>query len=264
MNLSHSNSSYLKKFIYENAGIKLEQDKEYLLKNRLSPVLRKLNIDNFDDLCSKLSRKDKETIAEVVDALATNETYFFRDIKPFQFFKEDILPAIAKNNAGSKINILSSACSTGQESYSILISAFEKGYMNINVDGFDISGKAIKKAKESIYNQFEVQRGLPVQLLIKYFDKEEESYWQVKNLLKKKANFFKHNIFKPFEKQYDCIFCRNILIYFDQDKKRQALENVCKHLKTGGYLILGSSETSNILPDQLEQDKNMRAAYIKR
>ncbi len=270
MKLNEDNIRFLQNFIKTKSGIALENDKNYLLESRLTPIARKFNLKTFDELISKLRINIPEVTNFVIDAITTNETYFFRDIKPFEFFQKNTLSDIVSSTPNSAtIKILSSACSSGQEAYSLAMllseSKIKLNGRNFLIKGFDLSPTMVERANSGIYNQFEVQRGLAVNYLIKYFTKIDESNWQIKEDIRKKCNFYTANILNELSDndEYDCIFARNILIYFDDNTKKQALSNLVSKLKKGGSIFLGASETLNILPDKLHQIPDFRTIYKK-
>ena len=271
MELSKENIQYFVDFIKKETGMSMSLDKEYLFESRLAPVVRKLDLNNYDELISEIRFRRAEAVQNTINALTTNETYFFRDFKPFDFLQKEIFPKLIENTAdGNTINIWSAACSSGQEPYSIAMSVLENrqkiGNRKINIYATDISSKVIEKARRGIYNQFEIQRGLPASLMVKYMSKKDEDYWEVKDELKNMINFFEDNLLGEYQKlpALDLVFCRNVLIYFDSQTKQKILSKIAMKLKTGGYVFLGTSETSNLLPEMYDQNKDMRSVYIKK
>lgn len=273
MNFKPEEITFLKDFILKESGVIISTEKEYLLSSRLGPVVRKLKLEDFSDLVMKLKMRNQDALTKTIDALTTHETYFYRDIKPFTFFEKNVLPKIIenkKNSINKTINIWCIACSTGQEPYSLNMILNENkvklGDLDWKILGTDISADVVEKAKKGIYSQFEVQRGLPATMLIKYFEKKSEISWGVKDILKDKVSFSTNNILElgSITGNFDCIFCRNVLIYFEKENKIAALKNLHKNMAPGCNLFLGTSETTNLIPDLLNQSEEIRSVYIKK
>lgn len=242
--------AFLTKLLYERSGLVLTTDKGYLVESRLSPIVRNRGFADLNALAAALRlRKDEGLTREVVDAMMTNESFFFRDIKPFEQFRQIVLPALLESRAQRRqIRIWSAACSTGQEPYTLGIILKEEAAKlagwRIDIVATDISNDALDRAKAGVYTQFEVQRGLPIQLLVKYF-KQDGDKWQIDPGLKTMIQFRSFNLLTdpaaigPF----DVVFCRNVLIYFDHQTKAGVLERVAKVMPADGFLYLGGAET---------------------
>ena len=251
MSLSDRDFNFLVDTIKHHSGISLSKDREYLIESRLIPIAKKHNLSDLNSLVSHLKESNDESfIVEIIEAMTTNESLFFRDDKPFKFLTELVLPEIiSKKGKDNEIKIWSAACSTGQEPYSIAMSMLEDPKLtntNFSIFATDIDSLVLDKAKAGLYSQFEVQRGVPISLLLKYFTQEGES-WRIKNELKEKVTFDKFNLIEgtsSFDK-FDIIFCRNVLIYFDRATKERVLSNLCSTLNKDSFVFLGSSE--NIL-----------------
>lgn len=248
MALHNNDFQYLSDLIKNNSGITITPDKEYLLESRLVPIATKYNLSNLSELVSYCrENSDKTIFEEIVEAMTTNESLFFRDIKPFDALKELIIPRIIGKCPDKRhIKIWSAACSTGQEPYSIAMTILEDplfASLTFEILATDIDKNVLDKAREGRYSQFEVQRGVPINLLIKYFTQDEE-HWFVKDILKEKVTFEKFNLLdKPsFVSKFDIIFCRNVLIYFDQETKTNIILNMQSMMEKHSALILGSSE----------------------
>jgi chemotaxis protein methyltransferase CheR len=268
--LSKENIDYLIGFIKKETGISISADKEYLLESRLSRVIKKLDLEDYNSLISELRFRKEEAVKNTVDALTTNETYFFRDHKPFEFFEKKILPdMILKIPDRSTVRIWCAACSSGQEPYSLAMILRENQNLleerKVQILATDISNKIISKASEGVFNQFEVQRGLPVTYLVKYFDKLDENHWKIKDEISSSVDFKLLNLIADYDviNECDLIFCRNVLIYFDDETKKMILGKISRKLKKDGYLFLGTSETSNLLPEFYKQNQDMRSIYQK-
>jgi len=248
MALQSNDFQYLSGLIKENSGITITPDKEYLLESRLVPIATKYNLSNLSELVSYCrENSDKTVFEEIVEAMTTNESLFFRDTKPFEALKDLIIPRIIGKCPDKRhIKIWSAACSTGQEPYSIAMTILEDpllASLTFDILATDIDKNVLDKASEGRYSQFEVQRGVPINLLIKYFTQNEE-HWFVKDVLKEKVAFQKFNLLdKPdFGCKFDIIFCRNVLIYFDQDTKSKIICNMQELMERHSALVLGSSE----------------------
>jgi len=261
MTMKNEDFQYICKIVKEKSGISLSEDKGYLVESRLLPIVRKNDMSTIGDIVSKLrTTNNPDLLKDIVEAMTTNETSFFRDVKPFDILKETVVPRIIEHNIHKDISIWSAACSTGQEAYSVAITLEEDnlrlGSYKKNIVGTDIDTTIIKKAEDAVYSQFEVQRGLPIMLLMKYF-MQQESYgekWELKDEIKRYVKFKYLNLLDnyPMDK-HDIIYCRNVLIYFEADIKSQILNKMADCLKPHGVLFLGSSETISGLTDKLVQ-----------
>jgi chemotaxis protein methyltransferase CheR len=252
----------------ERSGLVLTSDKAYLLESRLLPLARKQGLNGLDDLVRAIrTTKEERLINVVTEAMTTNESLFFRDSSPFDQMRKTMLPALVKARAQTKrLRIWSAACSTGQEPYSLAMVLKEEantvaGY-RIDMVGTDLSNEVLEKAKAGLYSQFEVQRGLPIAMLAKYFTKVGDM-WQVKPDLRGMVQFRPYNLLQDFSLlgQFDVIFCRNVLIYFDQPTKAAILNRMAKLLPSDGYLVLGGAETVLGITPRFAPVPNMRGIY---
>lgn len=242
---------YLRDVLHQRSGLALTEDKIYLLESRLMPLAKPKGINTLSELVSNLRVKPDEVfLREITEAMTTNESMFFRDIKPFEQFRKIALPKIMEANAGSKkIRIWSAACSNGQEPYSLAMCLQEESAKlagwNVEIVGTDLCSKVLAKAREGIYTQFEVQRGLPIQMLLKYFEQLPGNQWRIKPEIRKMISFREKNLIDHIALMgnFDVIFCRNVLIYFDVLTKNNVLEQLAKILPKHGFLFLGSTET---------------------
>src|SRR6202000_2248576 len=187
-------------------------------------------------------------ISDVVEAMTTNETFFFRDKIPFDHLRDTILPHLLQARASRRwLRIWSAACSTGQEPYSIAMCLKEKAAQlagwRIEIVGTDLSQEVLEKSRAGIYSQFEVQRGLPIQLLVKYFAQIGE-LWQLNSELRGMVQYRQLNLLQDFSSlgKFDVIFCRNVLIYFDQQTKTQIFDRIARVMEPDGMLMLGAAE----------------------
>ncbi|MGB4107905.1 MAG: protein-glutamate O-methyltransferase CheR [Alphaproteobacteria bacterium] len=248
--MSDVDFEFFRKFLSDKAGLSIGADRGYLLASRLVPVLKKWKLAEINDLIPPLRLgQNAELVQDVIDAMMTNETLFFRDEKPFKQFRNIVLPEILKKCGTRKsIRIWSAACSTGQEPYSIamvLQEALPKiEEWNIHILATDISEKALAHARAGKYTQFEVQRGLPIQMAMKNFT-QEGTNWQIKGHLQKMVKFEKFNLLGNMDKfgDFDIVFCRNVLIYFSEDHKKMILQSLARRMLPHSYLFLGGSET---------------------
>lgn len=237
-------------FISRAAGIVLTIEKTYFIEARLSPVLREENIASIDDLMQRAERGDRRLAQRVIDALTTNETFFFRDKAPFDHFRNIIIPElVSRRPVGKTIRIWCAASSSGQEPFSLVMLVDEMrqllGGRNVEIHASDISETILNKAKSGIFNQFEVQRGLPTKLLLQYFEKVGDN-WKISPDVVRRVNFFKFNLLDEPRAlgQFDIIFCRNVLIYFDRATRTKIFDKLADRLAPDGFLLLGGAEST--------------------
>ena len=259
---------YLRKLLKERSGLVLSADKQYLVESRLLPVARKASLAGLSQLVAKLQAPAGAALAtEVVEAMTTNETFFYRDKVPFDHFRNLIMPALVAARAGSRrIRIWCAADSTGQEPYSLAMSlreiAGKLAGWRIEIAATDISAGVLEKAKAGIYSQFEVQRGLPIALLVKYFTQAGEM-WQIAPEIRAMVSFRQLNLLDDFSRlgSFDAVFCRNVLIYFDQPTKIGALDRIARVTAPDGFLVLGAAETVVGLTDAFKPMAEQRGLY---
>jgi chemotaxis protein methyltransferase CheR len=250
-----SNSStfdFLAKFVLEKSAILLEPSKTYLVESRLNPIARENGFESLDQLVVALKRPgNRELAQQVIDAMTTNESSFFRDLHPFDALKTNIIPELMEKRAKERtINIWSNACSSGQEVYSIAMLLRENfpelGGWKVRLIASDLSTSILKKAQEGIFNQTEVNRGLPLPMLLKYFNKSGIQ-WQIKEEIRKSIEFREVNLIEswpPTLPTMDIVFLRNVLIYFSPETKTNILNKVYRILRPDGCLFLGGAETT--------------------
>jgi len=258
---------FIAKLLKERSGLVITPDKGYLLESRLMPLARARGLNTLSDIVTKMKAHDEALARDVTEAMTTNESFFFRDDKPFTQFKEMVLPLMLSARAGKKaIRIWSAACSSGQEAYSLAMILKEEqarlAGWHIEIVGTDISMEMLEKAKAGLYSQFEVQRGLPITLLVKYFKKKDES-WQIDPGLRSMVQFKEWNLLRDLKPlgQFDVVFCRNVLIYFDQPTKAQVLESISKQMPADGLLYLGGAETVLGISERFKPVANQRGIY---
>jgi len=277
MPMSHEDYQIIIKYIFDICGIVLGDDKQYLIEQRLSPILNEFNCETFSQLAGKLSRGETTflTREKMLNAMTTNETSWFRDEHPYETFREKIMPDMMQivvqrkerswQRRGPKVRMWSVAASTGQEPYSIamiiadMVSSKGMGLTTMEdfgILGTDISSKVLAKAMEGKYGPLEVARGLTFEMRKKYFLQDGE-YYIVNNQLRNIVEFKAFNIQDPFTQigSFDVIFCRNILIYFTDDAKRKILAQLYQTLAPGGYLLLGSAENMYNLNDEFTTER---------
>ena len=240
---------YLRKLLKERSGLDLSADKQYLVESRLVPLARKASLAGIPELVQKMKVGAEALTAEVVEAMTTNETFFFRDKLPFDHLKEAVLPALAQARAARRsLRIWCAASSTGQEPYSIAMCLKEAGVIlagwRTEIVATDLSLAVLEKSKAGIFSQFEVQRGLPIQMLVKYFTQNGE-LWQLNADIRSMVQHRQLNLLQDFSHlgTFDVIFCRNVLIYFDQDTKAKIFERISRMLEPDGVLALGAAES---------------------
>lgn len=259
-----------KDLLKEKSGLVLTQDKSYLVRSRLNPISRKWGYDNLGAMTNVLRAvPPKDLVNDIVEAMTTNETSFFRDNKPFDIFKDTVLPYYKNKVGGAKhLRIWCAAASSGQEPYSLAILLKEAEAQmpgwTFSIMATDISHEILEKAKEGVYTQFEVQRGMPVQLLMKYFTQNGDK-WTLNDDIKKMVHYECVNLLDDLSAmgQYDVIFCRNVLIYFDLDTKKDVMERLCTQMTDDGMFFLGGAETILGITEAYKTVPDCRGMYVK-
>jgi len=260
--------NFLSTLIKQRSGLVLTEDKSYLLESRLMPIARKRGLKGLEELAQTLrTHKEEALMQDVTEAMTTNESFFFRDIKPFDMFREQVLPELLKNRADRKsFRVWCAAASSGQEPYSLAITLLEAAQKlagwRTEIIGTDISREILEKAKSGLYSQFEVQRGLPIQLLLKYFEKKDDM-WQASSALRTMVQFKELNLLGDLQKmgKFDVVFCRNVLIYFDQETKGKVLDEISRMMPPDGILFLGGAETVLGISDKFKPVPGLRGVY---
>jgi chemotaxis protein methyltransferase CheR len=258
---------YLRKLLREQSGLDLSADKQYLIESRLLPLSRKAGLDGIGDLVQKMKAGSTSITTQVVEAMTTNETFFFRDKTPFDHFRDSIMPELLRARTSRKsVRIWCAAGSTGQEPYSLAMCLKEmNGALTgwrVEIVATDLSQEVLEKSKAAIYSQFEVQRGLPIQLLVKYF-KQTGELWQVNAEVRAMVQHRQLNLLHDFSQLglFDVIFCRNVLIYFEQDTKIKIFNRLAKATEADGFLVLGAAETVVGLTDVFKPSPERRGLY---
>jgi chemotaxis protein methyltransferase CheR len=258
---------YLRKLLKDQSGLDLSADKQYLIESRLAPLSRKAGLPGIPELVQKMKAGSASLIAQVVEAMTTNETFFFRDKVPFDHFRQTILPEILKARAARKsIRIWCAAGSTGQEPYSLAMCLKEMepqlAGFRVEIIATDLSQEVLEKSKAGLYSQFEVQRGLPIQMLVKYF-KQTGEFWQINPDIRAMVQHRQLNLLHDFAQlgTFDVIFCRNVLIYFDQETKINIFNRLARQVEADGFLVLGAAETVVGLTDTFRPIPERRGLY---
>lgn len=256
------------RILKERSGLTLAKDKAYLLESRLLPVARKWKFANFEELARVVRTKpDEALLRDVTEAMTTNESFFFRDIKPFDQFRDIVLPHMLTARAQQKtMRIWSAACSSGQEPYSLAMILSEQAAKlqgwRIEIVATDLSTEILSRAREGMYSQFEVQRGLPIQLLVKYFQQNGDR-WQINKPVRDMVQFRPFNLLQPMAPlgRFDVVFCRNVLIYFDQPTKTKVLDGIAGQMAEDGFLYLGGAETVLGVTERFQLIEGQRGIY---
>lgn len=265
--LSPASFGWLADFLKARSGLVLGRDKDYLLDSRLSPIARAEGCAGLEALVARLRAAPNGPVAAaVIEAMTTNESFFFRDGKPFEHFKTVLPKLCAARAPGVPLRIWSAACSTGQEAYSLAMLLAEAQAVlagrAVEIVGTDLSLEVLARAKDGLYTQFEVQRGLPVTMLVKHFRKEGAN-WRISDALRGMVSWRSFNLLEdpaPLGR-FDVVFCRNVLIYFDQPTKGRVLDGVARNIAADGVLYLGGAETVLGITGRFEPLPGERGAY---
>jgi chemotaxis protein methyltransferase CheR len=267
MSVTLSDYEYLRKILKDRSGLDLSAEKQYLIESRLLPLSQKSGLSGIGELVQKMKGGSADTISQVVEAMTTNETLFFRDKLPFEHFRNSIVPEILKARASRRhIRIWCAAGSTGQEPYSLAMCLQEMGAAiagwRIEILATDLSQEVLEKSKAGIYSQFEVQRGLPIQMLVKYFTQIGE-LWQINPDIRAMVQHRQLNLLHDYSQLgvFDVIFCRNVLIYFDQETKIGIFNRLARATASDGFLVLGAAETVVGLSDAFKPHPERRGFY---
>ncbi|WDY59450.1 protein-glutamate O-methyltransferase CheR [Pseudomonas sp. PSKL.D1] len=249
-------------FLEKACGILLGENKQYLVSSRLNKLMEQQGIKSLGELVQRIQLQPRGGLREqVVDAMTTNETLWFRDTYPFEVLKNKVIPEFIKNNPGQRLRMWSAACSSGQEPYSIsmAIDEFERSNlgqlkMGAQIVATDLSGSMLNNCKTGEYDSLAIARGLSQERLQRYFDTKGPGRWAVKPAIRSRVEFRSFNLLDSYASlgKFDIVFCRNVLIYFSAQVKKDILLRIHSTLKPGGYLFLGASEALNGLPDHYQ------------
>jgi chemotaxis protein methyltransferase CheR len=249
------------------SGLVIGPDKQYLLESRLGPIIKQHGMGDLDGLADRLRSGAPPVERAVIEAMTTNESFFFRDEKPFAHFRGQALPKlVAARPAAAKLRVWSAAASSGQEAYSLAMILAEcratLGGRPVEIVGTDLARDQLARAQAGLYSQFEVQRGLPMTMLIKYFHKDGAN-WQINDPLRAMVSFREWNLLadpRPLG-SFDIVFCRNVLIYFNQATKARVLDAIARQMPPDGLLYLGGAETVLGITDRFSAVPGERGVY---
>lgn len=255
------------KLLMDRSGLVVTPDKEYLLDSRLTPIAKQWGFENLDAMTQALKGSpDAKMITDIVEAMTTNETSFFRDSRPFDTFKEYALPYMQENRMTKRLRIWCAAASSGQEPYSLAMILKDKSAelpgWNFDIKATDISNEILDQAREGFYSQFEVQRGLPIQMLMQHFTQDGDK-WKINDDIKDMVKYEFFNLLDSMTNlgKYDIVFCRNVLIYFDAETKKQVIERIAAQMEKDAFLFLGGAETVIGLTDMFKPIPDRRGLY---
>ncbi|MBN1850796.1 MAG: protein-glutamate O-methyltransferase CheR [Deltaproteobacteria bacterium] len=266
----------ISQYIYQITGIALDEKKAYLIETRLSGLIDEHGCKSYLELYHKAKQDAGRTLErKIINAMTTNETLFFRDHSPFELFRHKLLPELIDKrtsksfpNSPITLRIWSSACSTGQEVYSLAIVLREllpnQTKYNVKLLGTDISDKAIAQASYGQYNKFEIERGLDRDKLERYFH-PNGSHWKIKDDIRAMALFKKLNLMEPFNSlgKFDIIFCRNVAIYFTLEDRKKLFNRIADVLEPDGYLVIGSTESLTGICPRFEPQRHLRSIFYQ-
>jgi chemotaxis protein methyltransferase CheR len=266
--MNAANFEFIAQLLKDRSGLIITSDKGYLLDTRLSPIIRNRGLSDLDGLALAMRGANaRALIDEVVDAMTTNETSFFRDKNPFDALRNTVIPGLlTRRSTQRSLRIWSAACSTGQEPYSLAMMLRDQFPMlrdwRVEIVATDISPSVLERARDGLFSAFEVQRGLPIQMLVKHFEQIEPN-WRIKPELRKMVDFRFLNLLGDFSSlgRFDVIFCRNVLIYFDLPTKTAVLDRMAKMLPADGSLFLGGAESVFGVCDRLQDVQGLRGVY---
>lgn len=264
MSLSSSAFEVVRRLVAEESALSLGEGKSYLVEARLSPIAEREGCDSVEELVGRLRGSPPALRDDVVQAMTTNETSFFRDVHPFEALRTVVLPELLERNGG-RLSLWSAAASTGQEAYSLAVLVAENfPTARVSILATDLSRDVLARASEGVFSQLEVNRGLPAPLLIKYFE-HDGARWRVKEQIRKRVEFRQLNLARPWPllPRMDVVLLRNVLIYFDAAAKRAVLAQAARLLAPGGVLFLGGAETTYGLDDTWQRVQVGRTAFYQ-
>lgn len=260
--------NFFANLLRQRSGLMLTPDKSYLLASRLVPLGRKWNMTTLEEIIRAVRvHPSEDMLCDITEAMTTNESFFFRDQEQFQFFRKIILPRlIAARQGKQRVRIWSAASSSGQEAYSIAMACADEPRLRgwtIEIIGTDLSNEMVKRAIMGTYTQFEVQRGLPITMLSKYFRQIGSDAWQIDDSVRRMVQFWQANLLddlKPLG-MFDVVFCRNVLIYFDPLTKARVFDSLSRTLAPDGILFLGGAESALGITDKFRVSGDARGVY---
>jgi len=262
---------FIRKLLQSRSAIALDADKQYLVEARLTPVVRSLNLVSITELVSQLRvQPSNGVVTQIVEAMVTTETSFFRDVHPFETLRKTVLPRLmGLRRDQRRLNIWCAACSTGQEPYSVALLIREhfpelRGW-NVALLATDLSRETLARARQGRFSQIEVNRGLPAALLIRHFTQHGTS-WEISADLRGMVDFQELNLAQPWPAlaAMDLVLLRNVMIYFDVEMKKAILARLARVLRPDGYLILGGAETTFNVDDSYRRVEDLKGGYYQR
>jgi chemotaxis protein methyltransferase CheR len=269
MTMTPATFDRIRNLVKERSAIVLDEGKEYLVEARLAPIAKSRGLGTLDELATRLDAAHGELVDEVVQAMTTNETSFFRDLHPFEALKAQVMPPLlVRRQATKTLRIWCGACSSGQEPYTIAILLKEHfpqlAGWDLKIFATDLSNAMLERAKAGSYRQLEVNRGLSSQQLLRFFDRSGLD-WQLKPEIRSMVSFAPLNLVAPWPPTptFDIVFLRNVLIYFDVDTKRRILAGIRGRLAKDGYLFLGGAETTMNIDPRFERAPFERASCYR-
>jgi chemotaxis protein methyltransferase CheR len=268
--VSAADFAFISQLLREQCALVLEPGKEYLVKARLTPVAQRHDVASINQLIERLrGGGDNVLLTQVVEAMVTTETSFFRDIHPFETLKKNVLPQLIElRRSQRQLNIWFAASSSGQEPYSfaLLLKEYfpELSGWRVNLLATDISHEMLQRSRAARYSQLEVNRGLPTALLLKWFQ-QEGAYWQLDERIRSMITFTQMNLAQPWPAmpKWDLVFLRNVMIYFDNSVKTNILGRVARVLCQDGYLLLGGAETTLSLDDSYYRIETLKSGFYQ-
>jgi chemotaxis protein methyltransferase CheR len=261
---------FIRALLRDRSAITLEDGKQYLVESRLAPIVRDMKLGSISDLVVLLRAPLSNGLQQqVVEAMVTTETTFFRDLHPFEALRKSLIPELVrKRQRERKLNIWCAACSTGQEPYSLALTLREHfpelACWEVKILATDLSRDVLARARQGIYSQIEVNRGLPAALLVKHF-RQHGSSWQLHDDMRRMVDFQELNLVRawPPMPRMDLIFLRNVMIYFEVETKKAILSRITNVLQSDGYLLLGGAETTFNLNDSFQRLEQFKSGFYQ-
>ena len=269
--ISSSDYDFVRDLVRRSSAIVLEGDKQYLVESRLFAVMQREGIASIDQLVQQVRQRPHGQLErKVIEAMTTNETSFFRDVHPFEALKKAVLPALIEQRAGARrLDLWCAASSTGQEPYSIAMllcdafPALSQGW-TVNFIATDLNAEVLERARSGRFSQLEINRGLPAPYMVKFF-RREGTDWVLKDEVRSRVTFRQLNLARPWTElpRMDVVFIRNVLIYFDQETKRDILARIRQLLRPDGYLFVGGSESTIHIDTAYTPETHGRSVYFR-
>jgi chemotaxis protein methyltransferase CheR len=268
--LTDQDFDFVRRLLRERSAVVLEEGKQYLVESRLAPLARQLNLDSVGELVGRLRSADSGLLGQVVEALVTTETSFFRDHHPFETLRRVVIPELMGRRRGEqRLSVWCAASSSGQEPYSLALLLREHfpelTRWKVSLLATDLSREVLARAREGRYNQIEVNRGLPASLLVRYF-RQHGTTWQLDASVRGMVEFRELNLARPWPPlpRMDLVLLRNVMIYFEPDTKKVILGRLSRLLAPDGYLLLGGAETTLNLDDSYRRVERLKSGFYQR